>query len=127
MDYDEVVERFTLLTGLSSDEVSEWSPILYDSMLEINARLSTDCDTDTYSQQISYAAASLANYKYRRILSAAGGDAQVKAGDVTITPDENAAEKAYGIYADSLKLLADILADDEFYFKGVDGLSIHEQ
>ncbi len=127
MNYDDVLKKFKFLSGLQKDEMSEWVPLLYDSMFDISSRISTDCSADAYSRQLSSAAAALANYKYRRILGSRGGDAQIKAGDVAITPDEGTVAKAYSIYVDSLESIADILVDDEFYFKGVDGLYIPEQ
>lgn len=119
MEFDAVLSRFLFLTDIDSNEAFNCAPFIYDAMAEISEMLLPEAFTEESSRRITAAAAALAAYRYRVILTARGDCNGIKAGDVTISPNEKVLAAAKDIYIESLAKISDLVKDEEFIFKGV--------
>lgn len=119
MRIDDVVERFTRLSGLSAEEVSQMLGLITDCTEELTERIISDCDCEGNCRRITAAAAALANYRYRLLAASRGEDRNIKVGDVTIGEDSGSLECAKKIYLQCISNIADIIIDSDFYFEGI--------
>lgn len=119
MEFDAVLNRFLFLTDIDGNEAYNCAPFIYDAMAEISEMLLPEAFNEESSRRITAAAAALAAYRYRLILTARGECNGIKAGDVTVNPDEKALKAAKDIYIEGLAKISDLIRDEEFIFKGV--------
>lgn len=127
MEYDAVLNRFLLLTDIDRAEMSGLAPLICDAMAELSEMLLPNSETEENSRRITAAAAALAAYRYREIITARGDCDGIKAGDVTISSDGRSLEAAGKIYTDSLAKISDLVIDRDFIFRGVKSGCMQEQ
>lgn len=127
MEYDAVLNRFLLLTDIDSIEMSGLAPLICDAMAELSEMLLPNTETEENSRRITAAAAALAAYRYREIITARGDCDGVKAGDVTISSGSRSLGAAEKIYTDSLAKISDLVKDQDFIFRGVNSGCMQEQ
>lgn len=127
MEYDAVLNRFILLTDIDSIEAADLSYVINDAMEEISEMLLPDSETEESSRRITAAAAALAAYRFREIVTARGDCDGFKAGDVTISSGERSLAAARRIFEESLSRISDLVQDDYFIFRGVSGKCMPEQ
>ena len=117
MSLNEIIERFTLVSGYERKEISRYLPIIRDCMDLFEERICCEL-TEIQRRRVIHACAV---YAYRCI-SRLGRDIGVsnfKAGDVQLVTDENSAI-ADKLWEEAKPLIADIVAiDDGFSFRAV--------
>ncbi len=126
MNYDRAFERFTLFSDMTAEEAAKWAYLVHDCAADISEMLIPDSDTEENSRRITTATASLALYKYRKLLCARGELSGIKAGDVTISSDNKSVETARMLYIEALAQISDIVKKDEFVFGRTDSLCMKD-
>lgn len=126
MNYDRAFERFTLFSDMSAEEAAKWSYLVNDCIAEISEMLIPDSDNEENSRRIITATASLALYRYRKLLCARGDLSGIKAGDVTVSIDNKSVETARQLYIEALSDISDIIKKDEFIFGRTDSLCMKD-
>lgn len=121
MEVSDVLERFSLIAGLSAEEASPWVDICSDAAESIVLQLKDGVDEKVNEKRLISAAASLSFYKYILYRASGEGMNTFAAGDIKITQDKkqviNSAYTAWCIERDAI---ADLLDDDHFLFRKVD-------
>lgn len=115
-----VLERFILLSGLTSNEAASALPFCSAAANEISEKmLSYASDTD---ERLIMAAASMAFYKWTLMSSSGENDilSSFKAGDVTVSCDTRATiAAAESLKNDTLLSASPLLKDNGFCFSQV--------
>lgn len=120
MRLNEVINRFSLVSGLEPDEVSKWIPVCIDAMNELKGKLLPDVlDKEENVLRLSACAGVLAYYKY--CLYQQGRDVKsFTAGSVSIAMSEFDPQKARKLWELERASVADLLVSPEdFCFKRV--------
>lgn len=117
MSLNEIIDRFTLVSGYERKEISRYLPILIDCKEYFEERISRDLNKSEHRRAVHACAV----YAYYRIskLGMATGVSNFKAGDVQLVMDEgdDTAEK---LWLEEKAAVADIVdMDDGFAFKAV--------
>lgn len=120
MRLNEVINRFTLVSGLEPHEVSMWTPVCIDAMLQVKAKASKEalkCEESVL--RLCAMAGVLAYYKYCLYMERDEVKA-FTAGSVSITKAQSDAKKAYELWEFEKNGARDLLSsDDDFCFRGV--------
>ena len=121
MDLYEIIKRFSIIFGLSSDEIAPWTSICEDACIEIRKNLRENVVEEDHSRRLNAAAAALAFYRY--ILystSNSGGAESFAAGELRIKTDTSRMiNNAKKVWQDAKRSIADILKDENFMFERI--------
>ncbi len=120
MRLNEVINRFTLVSGLEPHEVSMWIPVCIDAMLQVKAKASKEALSDEESiLRLCALAGVLAYYKYCLYMERD----EVKsftAGSVSITKAQYDTKKAHDLWEFEKNGVSDLLqSHEDFCFRGV--------
>lgn len=118
MNFDQVIEKFSLLSGLESNTANQWRWLCMESFQAYKERIRTENEQDGCCDSVSAAAAAFAYYKYT-LLHEEKETNSFKAGDVTIGFSNHSIENAYTIWKQAEQSAAKWLKDDGFYFRKV--------
>ena len=117
MSLNEIIERFTLVSGYERKEISRYLPIIIDCKEFFEERISREL-TPAEHRRAVHACAVYAYYRISR-LGRDVGVGSFKAGDVQLVMDESGAV-AEKLWQDEKTAVADIVAiDDGFSFRAV--------
>lgn len=120
MRLSDVINRFTLVSGLEGEEVSAWTVLCVDAMNEISLMVQPSKGKDEKEAlRLSNAAGVYAYYKYC-MYSYSSKVKSFSAGGVSVTSSTDEMEHARKLWEAERLLCADLLTDSgEFCFKGV--------
>ena len=120
MNINQICERFTLLTGISEDELSKWMPLIYDAEKYVKSILKDDVDEQRHNVVLSSAVGTYAYYKWCMYCNG-NNSSSFKAGDLTISEDNSyvSLERAENLWKECKKEMAPLTVCDSFFFKGV--------
>ena len=117
MSLNEIIERFTLVSGYERKEISRFLPIIIDCKEYFESRISRELSRVDQRRAV-HACAVYAYYRISR-LGLETGIANFKAGDVQIVTDDNPGT-ASALWEEEKAAVADIVdVDDSFSFKAV--------
>jgi len=116
----EVIERFSLISGLEGEELSRYVPLCVDAVSRIKCRA---CGAEKLGlgdvRRLENCAAALAFYKYA-LYSQEGTIESFEAGAVKVSLGKGLLERARMILDEELRGAQDIVSlEDDFAFKGV--------
>lgn len=120
MRLNEVINRFSLVSGLEPSEVTKWTPVCVDAMNEIKRKVLPGVLEDEGNVlRLSACAGVLAYYRYCMYKN---GDKtkQFTAGAVSVTMENSDTEKAQKLWEFERKSVEDLLTSTEdFCFRRV--------
>lgn len=117
MSLNEIIDRFTLVSGFDRKEISRYLPILIDCKDFFEERIRREL-TRSERRRMIHACAVYAYYRISR-LGLSTGVSNFKAGDVQLVMDEGD-DSAQKLWLDEKSAVADIVdLDDGFAFKAV--------
>ncbi|MDR1628267.1 MAG: hypothetical protein LBR79_05785 [Oscillospiraceae bacterium] len=120
MNIQEVLERFSIIAGLKTDQAAPWAALCSESIEEITSHVKEGIDTESNSRRLGAAAAALAFYKYALYRASSGGLESFKAGDVSVKSDTKASlQIAFAVWRDARSSVSDLLNDEEFVFERI--------
>lgn len=119
MGINQICERFTLLTGISEDELPRWMPLIYDAQEYVKSILKDTADNQ-HQSVLATAVGTYAYYKWS-IIQCANSTSSFKVGDVSVSDSKNSVsvERAELLWKECLKEIAPLTTSQSFYFKGV--------
>lgn len=118
MSLNEIIERFTLVSGYERKEISRYLPILIDCKEFFEERISRELSGSEH-RRVVHACAVYAYYRISR-LGRDTGISNFKAGDVQLVMDDEGVDYAEKLWEEEKALIADIVAvDDGFLFRAV--------
>jgi len=118
LDIQEVLERFSIIAGLSIDQAAPWITICKESIEQIESKIKEGVDKQACSRRLSSAAAALSFYRYTMYKASGGGLESFTAGDISIKNDKKTSlQIAFRVWRDARSSVADLLNDDEFVFE----------
>lgn len=118
LDLQDILERFSLISGLSAEEALLWEPLLLDAQYEIESKLKTDIDQTAHGRRLNVAAAALGFYKYTLYRLSGTGMGSFSAGDLSISlNDKESINIALNIWQEAKASIYDLLEDSDFLFK----------
>ena len=126
MTLQNVYERFCGLSGLNSEELSDWEYLLSDACADIERRVLPEKNTAQNSSYLEAAAAALAFYNYCCVLSTRQTLRSFKAGEVSGEFGDCGVKEAYALFLRSLEPCAGLFAGDDFIFGRVSSLCSEE-
>lgn len=117
MRLNDVINRFTLVSGLEGTEVSKWTVLCVDAMQELLGQLLPGAeDSEAKGIRLSNAAGVLAYYKY--CLYSNGGVKSFAAGSVSVTVSDDTVERARLMWEKERAAVSDLLvSSDGFCFR----------
>ncbi len=118
MSLNEIIERFTLVSGYERKEISRYLPIIIECKEYFEERISREL-TGPEHRRVVHACAV---YAYLRIsrLGRDTGVSSFKAGDVQLIMDDDGGTSAEKLWEDEKASIAGIVAiDDDFSFRAV--------
>lgn len=120
MDLNLIVERFKLISGLDSSEISKWLPLCKDGLDHIENRIKRSTDIYKNSNRLSNAAAAYAYYKYT-FYDNSNSYNRFSAGDIRIELNEDYHKKAKGIWLEEEENISDLIKDNnkDFVFQRI--------
>ena len=120
MRLNEVINRFSLVSGLEPSEVTKWTPVCVDAMNEIKRKVLPGVLEDEGNVlRLSACAGVLAYYRYCMYKN---GDKtkQFTAGAVSVTMENSDTEKAQKLWEFERRSVEDLLTSTEdFCFRRV--------
>ena len=120
MRLNEVINRFSLVSGLEPSEVTKWTPVCVDAMNEIKRKVLPGVLEDEGNVlRLSACAGVLAYYRYCMYKT---GDKtkQFTAGAVSVTMENSDTEKAQKLWEFERRSVEDLLTSTEdFCFRRV--------
>lgn len=120
MRLNEVLERFSLISGLEGEELSRYAPLCIDAISGIKSRVpkldKIGCED---MRRLVNCAAALAFYKYT-LYAPEGLAESFDTGSLSVKMSKSPQERARLILTQELRGAEDIVCfDDDFVFKGV--------
>ena len=122
MNVEDVLTRFSALTGLGYEETNEWGFLVEDACSQIGARMREPGEAPESTSLLEAAAAALAYYEYKTIEASKRELSSFKAGDVSIELEKSGVQDAYKMYVSSLEACSGLLKDSNFIFGRVETL-----
>ncbi len=120
MNLQTVLERFSLIANVETDESSPWIPICQESIDEILAHIKPGINIEENSRRLEVAAASLALYKYALYRASNTAMESFTAGEIRVKTDPNTAVKmAYRAWREAKSSIAELLEDNDFVFERI--------
>lgn len=120
MNLNEIIERFTLVSGWKMSEVSRYLPLIEDCKEQFAERAADDL-SEAKRRRLSHACAVYAYYRVCLLLRD-GGMENFKAGDVQISTAkiDDICNSAFRMWESERAVIADIISfDDGFAFRSV--------
>lgn len=120
MRLNEVINRFSLVSGLEPSEVTKWTPVCIDAMNEIKSKaLPEALENEADMLRLSACAGALAYYRYCMYKNE-DRTKQFTAGAVSVTMENTNTEKAHKLWEFERKSVEDLLVSTEdFCFRRV--------
>lgn len=120
MRLNEVINRFSLVSGLEPSEVTRWTPVCIDAMNEIKSKaLPEALENEGDMLRLSSCAGVLAYYRYCMYLRE-DRTKQFTAGAVSVTLENPDIEKAHRLWEFERESVSELLlATDGFCFRRV--------
>lgn len=120
MRLSDVINRFTLLSGLEPEEVSKWTVLCVDAMNEISPLiLPSKGKSEKEALRLSNAAGVYAYYKYCMYTYSSRVES-FSAGMISVSQKDDEMENARKLWEAEKELCSDLLCDTrDFCFKGV--------
>lgn len=121
MSAENTLSRFTLISGLSADEVQNWSELISESREYIGSLVTKEDIFELDEKRLDNAAAVYAYYKY--LCYSVNDETSFSAGDLKVSFNNDKLKAAEKMWENELESIKDI-ADTEktlFYFKRVSG------
>lgn len=114
MRLNDIINRFSLLSDLSKEEVSKWTVLCVDTMKTVEGRLFSKraAEEENNALRLANAAAALAFYKYTLCVP----ETAVKnftAGSVTVAMAMSERERAKTLWEEEERLCADLMRSSE--------------
>lgn len=118
MSLNELIERFTLVSGFERKDVSRYLPILIDCKVYFESRLR--CDLSASDRRRAVHACAVYAYYRVSLTIRDGGLNSFKAGDVSLTVDDmvTSAERMWNAERCEIADIADM--NDDFAFRRVE-------
>lgn len=116
MNISDVVEKFSILSGLSGDSLERWTYICDDSILEIRSKLRDGVVEDDHNRVLCAAAAALSFYKYV-LISVISNDIDTE--NPYIVSNNFTKDLASSIWLEYKQLISNLIVDEKFVFKGI--------
>lgn len=118
MNLKEVINRFSLVSGLSQGEISKWVYVIIDCINYFESKMSgkTYCQTDI--ARLTHACAVYAYYKYS-VYSKSLSSESFKAGDVQITSSGDCIDNVRAMWECEAKEISDLVDFSDFCFMRV--------
>lgn len=110
----DVLERFTLYSGLSSTGAAKYETLCASAAAEITRRERANC-ADTAQNTLCAAAAALAFYR-KALMDSGGGAGSFSAGDVKVTESSANIPAAKELWREASAQAAQYLEDSGFMF-----------
>lgn len=118
MSLNELIERFTLVSGYERKQVSRYLPIILDCKDYFEERVGREL-TDAERRRVTHACAVCAYYRISR-LGSERNPVNFKAGDVQFVRNEDDSDIAGKLWEEEKSAIADIISfDDGFLFRAV--------
>lgn len=119
MDLTDVLNRFALISGITSEKSIFWSSVCRDSINEVTLRIKSGVDTnlDKNKRRLVNAAACLSFYKYAVYKSY---DANSASDASTASQKQAYMKNAYQIWSEAEASVSDLLNDNRFVFERVE-------
>lgn len=118
MNVEQILERFTVLSSLSTEEAEKWRWLCYDAAEYYKTKQNPESKNKCCCGKVTAAAAALAFYQYA-LLNETQGISQFKAGDVTLGFSGTNTKTAYELWKQAERTAAEELTDGSFFFKQV--------
>ncbi len=120
MRLNEVINRFSLVSGLEPSEVTRWTPLCIDAVNELRGKLVPDAlNSEENIHRLSACAGVLAYYKYC-LYRESDSVKSFTAGSVSVTHSDFDGEKARKLWEFEKSSVADLLVSSEdFCFRSV--------
>ena len=120
MRLNEVINRFSLVSGLEPSEVTRWTPVCIDAMNEIKSKATPDAlEREDALMRLSACAGVLAYYRYCMYKNE-DRTKRFTAGAVSVTMENTDTEKAQKLWEFERKSVEDLLVSTEgFCFRQV--------
>ena len=118
MSLNEIIDRFTLVSGYERKEISRYLPIIIDCKDFFEERVKDEL-THSEHRRAVHACAVYAYYRVSR-LGRDTGVSNFKAGDVQLVMEDDGGTSAEKLWEDEKASIAGIVAiDDDFSFRAV--------
>ncbi len=115
MIIEDVISKFSNLSGISGEALSKWTPICRDSMNEISSKLRKDIIESEHEEELTSAAAALSFYKYV-LCTSIKDDLDPENQYVSNPYTKSLATSIWQEYKDNISAL---LIDNKFFFKEI--------
>ncbi len=115
MIIEDVISKFSNLSGISGEALSKWTPICQDSINEISSKLREDIIESEHENDLTSAAAALSFYKYV-LCTSIQDDLDPENQYVSNPYTKSLAASIWQEYKDNISPL---LIDNKFLFKEV--------
>ena len=120
MEVQQVMDRFALIAGLTSEEAAAWLPICRQATAEVEEMLRAPECAALLGDRLCTACAALTYYRYALCRACGEGVSSFQAGDVRITADQrNSVAIAQQLWREAKASLAGFVKQEDFWFKGV--------
>lgn len=116
MTFNNVYNRFKLISDLTDEEISQWSPVIMEAMEHVTSLVVKRNLSDYDNIRLNNAAAV---YAYRRyILYTVNKESSFTAGDVSVTVNKDIVADVENMWNRELDTIKDLIAD-AFIFRRV--------
>ena len=123
MDIQEVLERFSIIAGLSIDQAAPWTFLCSESIEQIRKHIKEGIDVSKHSRRLGAVAAALAFYRYIMYKGSGGGLESFTAGDISVKNDKKTSlQVAFAVWRDARSSVADLLNDEDFVFERIESI-----
>ena len=120
MELSKICAIFAVFSGMSAEDALEHLELMRLAVEELTGMLRPGVHPEQHAEVLNHAAAALAFYRYSIITANAGGVGSLRAGNVTIGADPDAAiRSAAEIRGEFLRLAAPFLRETDFLFRAV--------
>lgn len=116
MSFENTLNRFKLVSGLSDEEAARWLPVLRESAEYVKGLVEKESLSQEEALRVDNAAGVYAYYRYA--LYSLRDENSFSAGDVRVYLNRNKAEEARLMWEDELSQLNDIALCSHFTFRG---------
>ncbi len=120
MSFENTLNRFKLISGLSSQEAENWSGLLSDSREYLRSLTVKDELFSGDEKRLDNAAAVYAYYRY--LCCYVGEESSFELGDFKVTYNNDRLKAAEKLWESELKSLSDLVSSEQshFFFKRVE-------
>lgn len=115
MSFENALNRFTLLSGLSDEEALKWLPVVKDAIVYIESLVKKRKLNEGDRIRLSSAAGVYAYYRY--LCYSIDDDSSVTLGSLHLSANQKKIEEAEKMWNTELSALSDLVKDDSFVFR----------